>query len=254
VRLVRGGRSRMARGSERKMSRKRVVCADTPPRNRVSPNGSFRLDREFRRLGVGRIQLATGLFKAEDFRQLNSCLSRLAANGAIDVLKALRARQITPAELLAADKKQRSLFILEDRQEDAERARKTAELAAKAAIVPFAERPLWSTAELLIAGLSCGAETRRRYATSIVALQQLHLTSLPEAATFNDLYQVNWRSLFDTWRKSPADWNHLRRAISRVLTALTGEGRGRHPFRYNLLDKIPCANEGDGRVPDLTPE
>src|SRR4029077_15873105 len=114
------------REPQREMSPLRVPYDDPVPRNRTSPHGSFRLDREFTRLGVGRIQLATGLFKAEDFNQLNSCLSRLAANGALDVLRALKDRGVTPAELLAADKKQRSLFIMQDRHEEEERARRVA--------------------------------------------------------------------------------------------------------------------------------
>lgn|GEM_PF-2017739 len=244
----------MAGRPEGEMSPRRVVPAVPAPKNRTSANGSFRLDREFTRLGVGRIQLATGLFKPDDFTQLNSCVSRLAASGAIDVLRALRNREITPAELLTADKKQRSRFILLDRGEDAERHRRETEAAAQKAIVPFADRPLWATATALIAGLSCGQETRRRYATSITSLRNRDLAELKDDATFGDLYRVDWRALRDRWEHSPADWNHLRRALSRILTALTEERHGRHPFRYKLLDKIPHANEGDGRVPDLTPE
>ena len=71
-------------------------------------------------------------------------------------------------------------------------------------------------------------------------------------ATVADLGRVDWRALRARWGRSDADWNHLRRAVSSFLTVLL-DGK-HHQFRHEVMRRIPKADEGEGRVPALTPE
>ena len=47
-------------------------------------------------------------------------------------------------------------------------------------------------------------------------------------------------------------WNRMRGALSRFLTMATGDKYD--PFRRAVIAKVPRAGEGEGRVPDLTPQ
>jgi integrase len=62
---------------------------------------------------------------------------------------------------------------------------------------------------------------------------------------------VSWNELAASWGRSPADWNHLRRAVSRFLSTLLGDKW--HPFRRLVLKDFPRAKEPKARVPDLSP-
>ncbi|MEO9116351.1 MAG: tyrosine-type recombinase/integrase [Gemmatimonadaceae bacterium] len=156
--------------------------------------------------------------------------------------------------------------------------------------------------DLIIPGLETGAETRRRYATSlqrlrrklrVFALQdtdsvlndpsffkwcrdikdvppselgQAELKELldrvvnlmhyiaTDSATIADLEILPrwaWRVLQHQWEASSADWNHMRRALSAVLTGLLGTVS--HPTRGMIMHNVPTLEEFP-RVPDLTPQ
>lgn len=94
-------------------------------------------------------------------------------------------------------------------------------------------------------------ETNRRYSTSLAKLRAVAKSELPETATVSDLARVDWQALFDRWPDSGSDWNHVRRAVSRLLSTLLGHPH--HPTRLDIIGKIPLADEEE-RVPELTVE
>jgi integrase len=97
--------------------------------------------------------------------------------------------------------------------------------------------------------MKCDEVTKRRYRMAWGALRASG--ALAESARLSDLLHVDWMTLEQSWGRSPAHWNHLRRAVSRTLTVLL-EGTA-HPFRLAVLKTFPSRQEMD-REPDLTPE
>jgi hypothetical protein len=102
-------------------------------------------------------------------------------------------------------------------------------------------------------------DTRRRYRTSLRVLETLPDKKLRKKfggkARVHDLVSASWTQLRGAWqlaRKSPADRNLLRRAVSHFLTVLLGDVR--HPFRHEVMKSMPSAKEGRGRTPELTVE
>ncbi len=93
--------------------------------------------------------------------------------------------------------------------------------------------------------------TRLRYLTSFNALRRT-TDYLKDDARVLDLKKVEWKKLHAGWQNSPADWNHLRRAVSRFLTMILDDKY--HPFRRAVMKAFPKASEPQGRVPDITPE
>jgi integrase len=79
-------------------------------------------------------------------------------------------------------------------------------------------------------------------------------TILGPHAAFVDLARLtkgDWRRFSKHWGESAADWNHVRRTLSAVISTLRGTSRS--TFRGNLIDAIPLLKEHE-RVPDITPE
>jgi hypothetical protein len=64
---------------------------------------------------------------------------------------------------------------------------------------------------------------------------------LKEDAKVRELSRVNWADLRQAWSNGPADWNHLRRAVSRFLTMILKDKY--HPFRRTVMDSFPKASE-----------
>jgi integrase len=89
-----------------------------------------------------------------------------------------------------------------------------------------------------------------RYQTSFKALRRADV--LGESAKVRDLKRVDWAELRELWMNSAADWNHLRRAVSRFLSMILKDKY--HPFRRSVMNEFPKAEEPPGRVPDLSPE
>jgi integrase len=85
------------------------------------------------------------------------------------------------------------------------------------------------------------------------ALRRLvaRLGPAPTVADLDRLSKKDWKTLSKKWGASPTDWNHMRRALSAVLSTLFGTHR--YPFRYQVVDRIPLRKEKE-RVPDLSPE
>ncbi|MGH9896433.1 MAG: hypothetical protein ACREA0_31440, partial [bacterium] len=85
---------------------------------------------------------------------------------------------------------------------------------------------------------------------------------LPPDARVKDLESVDWRQLRGLWDGSPADWNHMARAVSGFLTRLLGDIY--HPERRAIVKRIPREKETKRRpsfpgnlfwqIVDKTPE
>ncbi|PYO40433.1 MAG: hypothetical protein DMD33_17585 [Gemmatimonadetes bacterium] len=194
--------------------------------HRVSPKGSFRLDRIFP--GVGRINLSSGAKTAAEYRKRDALLSELYETGHLELLRAIRARRLTVAEVFAAQRTQRLSYLAAD---------------------VLLTRPLWPELEAWFPRSARTIATRRRYEVSWRALKRRLAEAFPVRVA--DLVDVPWGEVASAWGRSPADWNHLRRAVSRFLSTLLGDKW--HPFRRLVLKDFPRARESKGRVPDLSP-
>lgn len=65
-----------------------------------------------------------------------------------------------------------------------------------------------------------------------------------------DLGRVEWEAVLDAWPDSAADYNHMRRMVSRALTLLVGDTM--HPARRAILKDIPRATEPRSRKNELS--
>lgn len=73
-------------------------------------------------------------------------------------------------------------------------------------------------------------------------------------AVFHDLARLSsgdWKRFAKHWGGSAADWNHTRRCLSAVLTALLGTPRA--TFRQTVIDRMLLLKEHE-RMPDITPD
>jgi integrase len=159
-------------------------------------------------------------------------LTKLAEAAQVDVLIALKNGRVSIEELLAADREQRL------REPD---------LLARIRL----RANLWETVAATLSRLNASTQTRRRYAVSFKALRERASRHLGERATVADLRGVDWRALYKEWNRSAADWNHLRRAVSRFLSAVLADKH--HSIRREVLRDFPIARERH-RVPDISPE
>ena len=72
----------------------------------------------------------------------------------------------------------------------------------------------------------------------------------PTALTrgLNATKAIHWNALWAAWNRSPADWNHLRRAVSAALTCAFGHSE--HTTRLKLMRRFPLKVETP-RVADV---
>lgn len=196
--------------------------------HRVSSGGSFRLDRRFR--GVGRIALASGTNNRKQFERLDGLLTELHQDGRHDILRAIRDRNVTPLEVL-----------------DAQRSNRLHEIAGGAALF----RPIREEVERWLSRATCRESSRKRYRVSFDAF--FLRAPLGVDARVRDLERLNWEELASSWPTSGADWNRLRAAVSAFLTFCFDRDKA-HPFRRKVMPQIPRKWEDPGRVPDLTRE
>ena len=181
---------------------------------------SLRIDRVF--LEVGRIALASGTANRERFTRYDDLLTELYEEGQLDVLKKIKAREITIREVYDARRKRRPI-------------------TASASL----RKNLWDAVEAWVERQHAAG----RYAVSFNQLSRSGVLS--SGATVAALGGIDWEALRDQWQGGPSDWNHLRRAVSRFLTVLLGDVH--HPFRREVVKAIPIQHEVE-RVPDLRPD
>jgi integrase len=190
---------------------------------RTSAGGSFRL--AWQRREIGRIAVSSGARTLAGWRAAMALCDRLYERNELDLLRAIQAGQVTVKEVLAAEKAKAfgrgdALHILTLR------------------------RPLMPAVR---AWLAAAPPTKRwtygRYETSWNKLEKV--AGLAPSATVADLKAVDWPSLrgkFD----SASDWNHMRRAVSRFLTATLGDTY--HPVRREIVRAIDVEPEAPRMV------
>lgn len=208
----------------------------TPHRRRgwrATETSPLRFNRDFTRNGIGRITNSSRTNDAHEFLRRDLILTKLHESGQFDVLRAFKRGALQIEELVEAEREGRL---------------RSAELLPYLSL----KRPLWVAIEDALPHMGRSEATRKRYRVSLLkSLREKAALSLPADARVADLERVRWNDLKQTWGKSAADWNHLRRALSAFLTALLGDKFS--PFRRRIIQAIPTANEV-GRVPDLTPD
>ena len=111
------------------------------------------------------------------------------------------------------------------------------------------DRNLWAAVDAWIPGSAKAPGTRDHYGRMMRALRRTK--QFRDDATVRDLKAVDWQALYNRWPTGPVMWNRLRGALSRFLTMILDDKYD--PFRRAVMQKLPRADEGEGRVPDLTP-
>lgn len=189
-----------------------------------------RVRRRLGKLGIPGELRITVTGGARAVARAEAVLDKLIEDSQVDVLRALLNDDITLAQLVDLDRRGKL---------------QGAEVRATAALA----EPLWSALERLfdLDRSTRGRSTRQRYLASAHALKVKGARWLPATATVDDLRHVPWERLRDAWDGSPADWNHLRRMLSRALTLLLGK---HHATRYEILAPIPRETERE-REPDV---
>jgi integrase len=205
---------------------------------KVSPNGSFRLDRTFGGLRITRASGVKGDWANKKVRReyeyRDGLLTKLWERGQVDVLEAFSKGELTIEDIVNAD-----------------RLGKLGGLASDLATL----KPLWSTWEAIIPtlktdrGRPISEGTRLNYEGSMKRLRAMKLPALGDAALIADLERVDWAKSYEAWDQSAAAWNHLGRALSRFLTVVLGDKF--HPLRRKVVKSFPRMDEHP-RTPDLT--
>jgi len=195
--------------------------------HRISPGGSYRIDRRFK--GIGRIALASGTRNRKRFEALDAMLTELYEDGKLDLLRGIRDHSLTIQQVY-----------------EAKRMGQLPYLASELVVLDS----LWDCVSEWLPRSARAEGSRKRYAVSFRSLRRSGVLS--HNATVADLKRVDWNELRGSWPAGPADWNRLRAAVSRFLSVTLGDKY--HPFRREVLRAFPRAQEPPGRVPELSIE
>jgi hypothetical protein len=169
------------------------------PRRRDTP--TLRFDRIFR--GVGRVARSSGTSSAKEFARRDALLTELADAGQLEALRAFQAGDLLIEHLIEAKRSGElsSTYLLRDVKLD---------------------QNLWDALDELY-GASKDRSTHHRYHSAARKFARVALRTLGRQARIRDLRRVDWQLLRRQWGASAADWNHLRRMISRSLTHWMGD-------------------------------
>ncbi len=186
---------------------------------RVSKGGQYRTN--WVRKEVGRIRVTYG-YTVKEHSLAVKLLDELYDNDQLEILRALKARQITIKALVASRKGGRH------RRDDL-----LVDLRLR--------RPLWTTLEAMVKLRRGGDKHRTRLLTSLRKFAASPAgAALGPSATIAELRTVDYATLRSTFG-SAADWNHFRKAIGATLSSLfdTEELDGKdHPFRKSVMKRI----------------
>ncbi len=194
---------------------------------------SRRIDRVIP--GLGRLAIASEATTRMGFDKRNRLITRLVEHGRLNILRAIKDRTITLTEVLDADNRNALGDLVGDGR--------------------VLNLPFWDTVDNW--SPAPAKRTKRRPRTETVARYRSAFNSLKAkgplglTATVGDLWQVDWAALEESWGASSADWNHLRRAVSRFLSDQFQDVH--HRRRLELMDLIPVRHE-QPREPDITRE
>lgn len=174
-----------------------------------------RIDRQISALG-GHFRLDTGArSKREHAHRVRLFDTLLERYGALDTIRALQNGTLSWADVLQADREGRLGLM-------------AAELQLR--------RPLWEAVASVFP--TEGSPTVQRYRRSMDRLRLFGL--LAPSAKVVDLALVDWKLLAHRWGASGTDWNHLRRAVSRLITLLS---HADHSLWVGMRASIPIQPE-----------
>lgn len=193
--------------------------------------GKLRIRRDLRRLGLGWLQISAHTRDKRKFEQRNAVVTKLIDDGQIQVLAALKDGHVSIEQLVELDRRNQMTG-----------ANVLGEIAMRA--------PLFATWEAKADEMGKSHEGRKRYEVTRRQLLAAWGASA-ETMTVKDLVAVNWLQMAADWPRSASDWNHVRRAISHLLSLILGSKH--HPLRHEIMAKIPQRPEHE-RTPDVTPE
>lgn len=181
---------------------------------------------------VGRVKKNTGTHDKREATRREALLRDLSDDAQDELLRALVANVVSIPDLVAS--------------------RRSGKLNGGQALTDVKLRAslLVSIAATLTERTVSGRHTLARYRTSVDALVDSEAGE--QLVYVGDLLAFDWSALRQRWGKSAADWNHLRRMLSRFLTLYLGDKY--HPLRRQFMQAMPLANEGNGRLSALTLE
>jgi integrase len=192
------------------------------------------MNRRFNRVvrGVGRITNSAGIpegraYNAE-FRYRDGLLTKLIRLDALDTLRLFKRGTLTIKNLVAADRVGRLELVAEQLRLD---------------------QPLKAAVDAWLPTSARAASSRKRYGVSWSAFWRATAKQLRPDAVVRDLQHLDYHRLFHAWGASESDWNRFRAALSAFLSRYLGAKQ--HPFRYQILARVPTGREPEGRVPDL---
>ena len=219
---------------------------------RIRGTGSYRFEIDWTaKLGF-RIDRSAETTVKREYDALVAVLYELRANGQIEILRRFAAGELPIGTLKQAKRlgRLKSDTLLTDMAMRGRLWHQDAKCPKR--FNPSAEHTeeCLGAVDRLLPRMAKG-ETRRRYATSLTKLRRVAHAELPDTASVSGLARVDWRALYERWPDSGSDWNHMRRAVSRLLSTLLGHPH--HQTRLDIVGRIPHAEEEE-RVPELTTE
>lgn len=176
--------------------------------------------------GVGLIRNHSGTARAVEFRYRDGILTKLIRLGALDTLRLFKRGALSIGDLVTADREHRLEHV------------------ARELVL---HRPLAAAVAEWLPTSARAKGSRQRYGVSWAHFWKL--TPLPTGAVVRELAAVDYHKLLGRWGASDADWNRFRAALSAFLSRYLGSKM--HPFRYEVLSRVPRGQESEGRVPDL---
>jgi integrase len=206
-----------------------------------TPGSDFVIDVELPR--VGRIKRSSEARDRREAVRREGMLRDLSEDGQDELLRALKTKVVSVGDLV--------------------NAKRAGKLTGNHALTDIKLRaPLFEAIRNTLTPRTVpGAATLRRYRTSAVSLaafendESIHFGRIEYVG---DLLAYDWSEARRWWAtgtahdrgKSAADWNHLRRMLSRFLTLYLGDKY--HPLRRQFMQLMPAANEGPGRLSALS--
>ena len=190
---------------------------------------SPRIRFDLKRMGVGVLAITAPQRSQAALRKYYGVIQKLINDDQVDVLRALHTRRVNIASLVDLDRQGKlrgsEILALITRQQKLFEA--------------------WDG----IADRLGGPASSRRYAVTRLTLAKRYARFFPADLRIDDLARLPWDTIAAEWQGSASDWNHARKAISRLLTVLFDDKH--HPFRRQVIAKIPPKPEPP-RVPNIS--
>lgn len=190
---------------------------------------SPRIRFDLRRMGVGVLAIVAPQTSQTKLQGYYGVIRKLIADDQVEVLKALHHRQVTLSELVDLDRRGRL---------------QGSEILG----LVVRQKPLFDAWDGVASRLGRPA-SKRRYAVTRLTLAKKYSQFFSSSMTVDDLARLDWPTIAAAWHGSNSDWNHTRKAVSRLLTVLFGSKH--HPFRRSVVDQIPIKPEAQ-RVPNIS--